>query len=111
MLMKVSLDGLEFAGCAVMTRCGPCLYRARASMSVSAGEIQEFPADRKATAAMYHGQVPCKGQTTKQGSICSVYTNAGAKGNSSLSNMVEMMFQSLLSKGQFRWQWVSFGHT
>ena len=45
---------------------------------------------------MYHGQVPCKGQTTKQGSICSVYTNAGAKGNSSLSNMVNDVSESSL---------------
>ena len=111
MLMKVSSDGLEFAGCAVMTRCGPCLYRVCASVNVSAGEIQEFPADRKARAAMYHGQAPCTGQTPKQGSICSMYTNMGAKGNSSLNNVVEMMFQSLVSKGQFRWQRVSFGHT
>lgn len=109
--MKVSLDGLEFAGCAMMTRCGPCLYRACASMKVSAGEIQESPADRKATAAMYQGQVPCKGQTPKQGSICSMNTNMGAKGNSPLNSVVEMMVQSLLSKGQFCWQRVSFGHT
>lgn len=37
---------------------------------------------------MYQGQVPCKGQTPKQGSICSMNTNMGAKGNSSLNNVV-----------------------
>lgn len=49
MLIEISLGGLEFTWCAVMTGGGPCPHRACTSMTVSVEEMYKCPLDRKAT--------------------------------------------------------------